>query len=156
MADKSFNSEILGLADKMADLGDGTFAHRVAAVTNFDTGALITHSAASAGVNGADQNNMGARGIKLVVDITAITGTSPTLTVTLQGKDTASGKYYTILASAALSAVATTVLEVFPGAAVSANVSANSQLPRTWRVITTIGGTGPSVTATVGASVIGG
>lgn len=123
-------------------------------VQNFDTGALITHSAASAGVNGSDQVNNSSRGINLVIDITAITGTTPTLTVTLQGKDTASGKYYTILASTALNAVATTVLTVFPGATASANVAANAQLPRTWRVITAIGGTGPAVTATIGASVI--
>lgn len=122
--------------------------------SNVDTGALITLAAASAGVASADQVNSGCRGIKLVIDITAISGTSPTLTVTLQGKDTASGKYYTLLASAALNAVATTVLEVFPGAAVTANVSANSQLPRTWRVNTAIGGSTPSVTATIGASTI--
>ncbi len=119
-----------------------------------DTGALITHTAASAGVNGTDQTNINGRGIKIVIDITAITGTSPTLTVTLQGKDTASGKYYTILASAALTSVATTVIEVYPGLTASANTVANSTLPKTWRVISTIGGTTPAVTATVGASVI--
>lgn len=121
---------------------------------NSDTAALITHTAASAGVNGADQTNASGRSINLVIDITAITGTSPTLTVTLQGKDAASGKYYTILASAALTAVGTTVLTVFPGATAAANVAANAILPRTWRVITAIGGTTPAVTATVGASVI--
>ena len=121
---------------------------------NTDTGALITHTAASAGVNGSDQINNSANGITLVIDITAITGTTPTLTVTIQGKDTASGKYYTLLASSALNATGTTVLRVFPGSAVSANVSANAQLPRTWRVITTIGGTTPAVTATIGASLI--
>lgn len=110
--------------------------------------------AASASGNSADQNNVSARGIKLVIDITAISGTTPTLTVTLQGKDKASGKYYTLLASAALNAVGTTVLEVFPGATAVANLAANSQLPKTWRVSYAIGGTTPSVTATVGASLI--
>lgn len=121
---------------------------------NVDTGALITLTAASSGVNSADQTNLSGRGINLVIDVTAISGTSPTLTVTLQGKDTASGQYYTILASAALTATGVTVLQVFPGAAVTANVSANAQLPRTWRISTAIGGTTPSVTATIGASVI--
>lgn len=123
-------------------------------IQNFDTAALITHAAASAGVNGTDQINNSGRGINLVIDVTAITGTTPTLTVTLQGKDIASGKYYTILASAAISAVGTTVLQVFPGATAAANAAANAQLPRTWRVISVIGGTTPAVTATVGASVI--
>jgi len=121
---------------------------------NVDTGALITHTAASTGVNSADQANYVSRGLKLVIDITAITGSTPTLTVTIQGKDTASGKYYTILASAALSAVATTVLTVYPGLTAAANVTANDVLPKTFRVITAIGGGTPAVTATIGASLI--
>lgn len=121
---------------------------------NIDTAELITHSAASAGVNGADQNNISGKGLKLVIDITAITGTGPTLTVTLQGKDVASGKYYTILASAALAATGTTVLTVHPGLTAAANVVANDILPKTWRVISAIGGTTPAVTATIGASIV--
>ena len=75
---------------------------------NFDTAALLTYAAAAAGTNGADQTNHNGRGVKLVIDITAITGVGATLTVTVQGKDAASGKYYTILASTALAAAATT------------------------------------------------
>lgn len=116
--------------------------------------ALITHAAAAAGVNSADQANSSARGVKVVVDITAITGT-PTLTVTLQGKDPISGKYYTLLASAALSAVGTTVLTVYPGLTAAANLTANDVLPATWRVITAIGGTTPAVTATIAATLLG-
>ena len=119
-----------------------------------DTGALLNYAAASVGSNSADQTNPNGRGIKIVVDVTAITGTTPTLTVTLQGKDTASGKYYTILASAALTAAGTTVLTVFPGLVAAANVTANDVLPRTYRVIAVIGGTTPAVTATVGASLV--
>lgn len=122
--------------------------------SNTDTGALITHTAASAGVNGSDMLNLNGRGIKLVIDITAITGTGPTLTVTIQGKDPTSGKYFTILASAALGAVATTVLTVYPGLTAAANVAANDILPRSWRVITAIGGTTPAVTATIAASLV--
>lgn len=121
---------------------------------NEDTAALVTHTAASAGVQSADQKNFNGRGAKVVVDITAIGGTTPTLTVDIQGKDAASGKYYTILTSAAFNATGTYVLEVYPGGANAANVKSSSILPRTWRVVTTIGGTGPAVTATVGASVI--
>ena len=121
---------------------------------NVDTAALLTYAAAAAGSNGTDQTNYNARGVKLVIDITALTGTSPTLTVTIQGKDAASGKYYTILASTALAAVATTTLEIYPGIIAAANVTAGVTLPRVWRVIATIAGTTPAVTATVGASVI--
>jgi hypothetical protein len=116
---------------------------------------LLTLTAQGAASNQpiADQVNANGRGVKVVIDITVAGGT-PTLTVTIQGKDPVSGKYYTILTSAALAAVATTVLTVYPGAPVSANVSANDALPRDWRIIWTVGGTTPAVTATIAASII--
>lgn len=118
-----------------------------------DTGPLITLTAQGNGtVNGTDQQNAQAMGIKVVVDITVITAGS--LTVTIQGKDPTSGKYYTLLASAALAAVATTILTVFPGAAVTANLSANDMLPANWRVIA-VAVTGP-ITATIAASLLAG
>lgn len=121
---------------------------------NNNLGALATLSAASTGGNSVDQNNAQGRGVVVGVNITAITGTSPTLTVTIQGKDTASGEYYTLLASAALTAVGFTELTVYPGAAVTANVSASLPLPQTWRVSYAVGGTTPAVTATIGACVL--
>ena len=114
----------------------------------------VTLTAASANGNSADQISHEAHGIVLVVNITAITGTSPTLTVTIQGKDAASGQYYTILASTALTTTGTTVLRVFPALTASANATANDVLPPTWRVLYAIGGTTPAVTATVGANLI--
>ena len=147
---------LINLSDQSGPyMFDGTTTTLAPSVlANVDTAALLAYTAAAAGSNGADQANTNARGIKLVVDITALTGVSPTLTVTVQGKDAASGKYYTILASAALAAVATTTLEVYPGIATAANVTAGVTLPRVWRVIAAIGGTTPAVTATVGASMI--
>jgi len=53
-----------------------------------------------------------------------------------------------------LNSTGTTVLTVYPGLTAAANVTVNDVLPRTWRVITAIGGSTPAVTATVGASVI--
>lgn len=123
--------------------------------TNMDTGALVTLSAASAGGNSADQTNYNGRGLQLGINITALAGTTPTLTVTIQGKDTSSGQYYTLLQSAALNATGYTNLTVYPGAPVTANVSATQVLPRTWRILYAIGGSaGQAVTATIGASVI--
>lgn len=111
--------------------------------------------AISANGNSANFNNNGGRGVKVVVDITALAGTSPTLTVIIEYKDPASGKFITLLSSAALAAVATTELTVYPGAVVTANVSANNSLPKTWRVRWVIGGTaGPIVTASIGAIVL--
>lgn len=110
--------------------------------------------AASTNGNSADIINYSGRGVQLVIDITAITGTTPVLIATVQGKDIASGKYYTLLTSAALSTVSTNLLTVYPGAPTTANVSVPQVLPRTFRVLYTITGTAPAVTATIGASVI--
>lgn len=118
---------------------------------NFDTAGLVTLSAQAAGtVNGPDLVNYNGRGVQVVVDITV--ATAMTLTINIQGKDAISGKYYTILSSAAYATVSTNQLTVYPGAAVTANISVNQPMPRTWRIQAVV--TGTSVTATVGASVI--
>lgn len=112
---------------------------------------LITAVGATTTQNSADQLNVNGRGVKVVLDMTAAGTGSVTLTV--QGKDPASGKYYTILTGAAVAAVSTNVYTVYPGAAAVANVSVNDVLPRTWRVVVTAGNANPT-TYTVGASVI--
>ena len=120
-----------------------------------DLGPALTFSADGAGTVFSNEfENQACSGIKVVINITAITGTSPTLTVTLQGVDAASAAVYTILASAALNATGTTVLTVFPGAPVTANVSANDELPPKFQVKAVIGGTTPAVTATVGLEAL--
>lgn len=119
-----------------------------------NTNALITHSAASAGVTGIDGDGYEHKGILLYINISAISGTSPTLTVTLKGKSPVSGAEYTILASAALSAPGLTVMKVYPGLTAAANLAANDILPAIWRVDSVIGGTTPSVTATISATLV--
>lgn len=118
---------------------------------NITLAAPVSLAAASASGNSNTLDNQFCRGVTVVVDITAITGTSPTLTVIIEGYDSTSGKFYTLLSSAALSAVGTTALTVYPGIAASANVAASAILPEFWRVRYTIGGTTPAVTATIGA-----
>lgn len=118
---------------------------------NHDNHNLQAFSAAATGGNTADQKNPGCRGVKVVIDITAI-GTTPSLVVTIKFKDPVSGKYLTVLASAAITTVSTVTLTVFPGAPASANVSANDQLPATWRIEWTL--SGGTVTGTIGASYL--
>ena len=120
---------------------------------NIDTGPLLTFTAAGAStVHSADQTNFLGTGLNCVVDITVATSTS--LVLTIQGKDTASGKYYAILTSAALSSVATTLLSVFPGLTVAANTVVSAILPKTWRVTAAITGASSALTGTVSASVV--
>jgi hypothetical protein len=118
-----------------------------------NTDVTLLASAARTGTPAkVDQTNYNARGIQVVIDVTAVTAT-PAITVTIQGKDAASGKYYTILASTAIATVTTTVLRVYPGGVVAANASANDVIPRTF-AIDCVHGDADSATYTVGYSLI--
>lgn len=112
---------------------------------------IFASAARTATVNGDDQTNYVGRFLHLVIDVTSVTLT-PSVVFTVQGKDDVSGKYYTLLASAAITATGTTVLRVGPGLTAAANTVANDVLPRTWRVIATHADT-DSITYSVGASV---
>ena len=115
---------------------------------------VLSLNAQGAGtVQSSTINNPYGRGIKLVVNVSAISGTSPSLVVTLQGHDPSRNVNYTLLASAAITAVGTTVLTVYPGLVAAANSVANDVLPIQWNVKAVVSGTTPSVTATVGASL---
>ncbi len=101
----------------------------------------------------ADQTNIGAKGLRVVVDATVNAGGSGSITVTIQGKDSVSGKYYTILASAAIVTVTTNVYTVYPSITAVSNTIAQDALPTTWRVIVTANNAN-SVTYSVGASYL--
>lgn len=98
----------------------------------------------NAAVKNALNNGQPARGIKVKVYVSgAPTGTSPTMTVTIQGVDVVSGQKWTLLASAALNSAGFTVLTIFPGEAVTANVSANDEIPANLNINVAFGGTTP-------------
>lgn len=82
-----------------------------------------------------DFKNEWGRGAKVYINMSAA-GTG-SVTFTIQGKDSTSGTYYTILASPAVVANGFSVLTVYPGAPVTANVSVNDLLPYTWRILAT-------------------
>lgn len=98
-----------------------------------------------------DQINNAGNSIHCILDTTAFT--SGSVTMTIQGKDPASLKYYTLLAGAAVVGVSTNVYKVGPGLPVTANVSANDVLPGVWRISIT-GASTPISTYSVGCSVI--
>lgn len=120
--------------------------------SNRDTNtALINAVAATTTQTGADQINVNGRGVIVTLNMATV-GTG-SVTITIQGKDIASGQYYTLLAGAAVTTNSVNVYTVYPGAPATANVSANSPLPRTWRVLVTANNAN-ATTYTVGASVI--
>ena len=93
----------------------------------------------------ADQTNNTARGIIVVLDMTNAAA-NPSVTLEIDGKDIASGKYYPLLKGAAVTTVSTNVYTIFPGAA-------NAQLPHTWR-IKVVANNSNSATYSVGASLL--
>ena len=97
-------------------------------------------------------NYQGARGAVVVIN-TSAAGTSPSTTFTLQGYDPLSNTYWTLLASAAVTAVGTTVLKVYPGLTASANAVASDVLPSSFAVDATHGNA-TSHTYSVGVHLI--
>lgn len=143
---KAFKLGILGLAFALLSaLAGGAYAQ--------NTGKVLLASAArtAASVNTADQLNQTGKGAVVVIDVT--TFTSGTYTFTVQGRDPASGKYYTILASAALGATGTVIMRIYPGLTAAANVTASDVLPTAWRV-SAAGASSPNMVFSVGVMVI--
>jgi hypothetical protein len=124
----------------------------VAGVRTQDLGAVLTATAITATQNTADLSNGAFRGIKVVFDVTAVVAVG-SVTITIQGKDQASGKYYTLLAGAAVTTATTNVYTVYPGLPATANVSANDVLPKTFRILATFN-SGTSSTYTVGVTLL--
>lgn len=119
---------------------------------NIDHGTVgITASGATTTQTGADQTNYNHRGAIIVLDMTSV-GTG-NVTLSVQGKDALSGKYYTIFTGSAISTNSTNVYTIYPGATATANVSVSYPLPRTWRVTVTANNAN-ATTYTVGASLI--
>jgi hypothetical protein len=122
---------------------------------NADVGALITLAGAGAGTtNSVDQVNNGSRGVSVIINISAKSGTISDV-VNIQTKDVGSGIYTTLLSSAALSAVATTRLVVYPTITAVTNSIAQDCLGEVWRVQIVCGtGSTPSTTCTIGACLL--
>lgn len=113
---------------------------------------ILPSAARTATVIGADQKNDVHRGILVAVDVTAVPGVAPSLVVTIEGKDRESGKYFTLLTSAAITAVGTVLLRVYPGLTPVANLTASDLLPTFWRV-SVAAGNANSATYSVGATL---
>lgn len=111
---------------------------------------IYASSARTASPSATDQTNVAGRGCVVTINVTSITDT-PSVVFTIQGKDPASGNYYTILASAAITGTGTTVLRVGPSLTAAANTIANDTLPAVCRVIATHADT-DSITYSVGWS----
>lgn len=107
---------------------------------------LLPKQAYTASITTAPLFNHGYRGVRLFLNITAASGSSPTLDIKLQElaipNDDSSPVWIDITGAsfAQQTAAATLDLCVYPGIAATANRRVSDVLPRAWRVVTTIGG----------------
>lgn len=101
--------------------------------------------------NLSDFSDNSATGAIFMLNITAASGTTPTLDLKLQAKSAKQGIYIDIPGAsfAQKTAAGTDMLVVAPGVTVSANKAVAMVLPVTMRWVATIGGTTPSFTFSI-------
>jgi len=97
---------------------------------------MLTSAVRTATNSTPDQVNLGWRGAHVIMNVTAAPGVD-SVTLTIQGKDPASGTYYTILAGLAETTTGIKVYKVYPGITASGNAAASDFLPSLWRVTIT-------------------
>ncbi len=103
-------------------------------VDNTDVTGLA--SAARTTLQNVDLVNTSAKGVIVTFDVT-LDAASASLTLSIQGKDVESGKFYDLLVATAVAAVGTTVYVIYPGVAAAAEgitKVVGYPLPREWRL----------------------
>jgi hypothetical protein len=127
-------------------------------------GALLTSEARTATASTAAQTcSSGQRGVLLTLDITAAPAAADTLTVSIEARDPATGKFVTLTAFAAtkkgeeLEAGATLAFTIYPAAAETTALADHEvqalALPSHWRAVVTHSGAG-SWTYSLGATAL--
>jgi hypothetical protein len=101
-----------------------------------------------------------AKGLALILHVTAVSGTTPTLVVAIQIQDPVTGSWLTIhtTITVTITAAGDYLILLYPGMAevvASYPVKLNSILAgSSWRLAVTVGGTTPSFTFSVDAAYI--
>lgn len=120
---------------------------------------VLASAARTATIASDDQANFNNVGLFLFLDVTAASGTSPTIQPAIQMKDPVSDTYLMTHNTAQETGVTFVISIDYPGASeTSAVANVNPQaypIGRTWRVNTVIGGTTPNFTFSLGASMVG-
>lgn len=121
------------------------------ALTTGDTGAKTATG------NGATITNVGNKGAQILVNVGVVSGTTPTAVFKVQGSTDGGTSWYDVPGAVTGILVDTGVygITIYPGIAVTAGVAttgttatASMVIPRSWRLVWTIGGTTPSFTIT--------
>jgi hypothetical protein len=96
---------------------------------------LLASAARTTTQTSADLVNSNAKFLHVILDMTTV-GTG-SVTVTINGKDPASGKYYLLLAGAAVVTNVTNIYKVGPGLTAAANAAANDFIPAVFQIVVT-------------------
>ena len=135
---------------------NGTSWDRQRSVLSLSTTTGDTGAKTATG-NGATQTNVGSKGIQLVLNMGAVTGTTPTFVLKIQGSVDGGTNWIDIPGATTASLTATGLygITLYPAIATTAGTTTSGTIatapqviPRTWRVVWTIGGTTPSFTIT--------
>lgn len=129
-----------------------------AVLKNLDGVTVMNVTSGTSTQTSANQTNANGRGAYIIVNVTTLTGTSPTLTPKIQGVDPVSSQpFQLLLATTAISAAGTFVYLIYPNAPAGAGGVTQSvafPLPKTYNVVMTVGGTVTVEAYTVAASYI--
>lgn len=121
-----------------------------------DQTTIFASASRTASANSDDFGHIGFKGVRLFLDVSAVTGTSPTLDVKIQAKDKLSGNYVDLTGAAFTqkTAAGTDYLTIYPGIAETANETISDLVPNTWRAVATIGGISPDFTFSLSAEYL--
>jgi hypothetical protein len=94
------------------------------------------------------------KGLSLILNVSAVSGTTPTMDLKVQRMDEVSGVWFDVTGAsfAQVTGVTTALLSIFPGAPAAANSTVNSIIRSRYRIAYTLGGTAPSFACSVSAS----
>jgi hypothetical protein len=104
-------------------------------IAQHDQGVDLASAARTTTQTLPDLNTGGCQFLNVVLDVT--TAGTGSVTLTINGKDPASGKYYLILSGAAVTTITTNRYKVGPTIAAVTNVSAQDYLPEVIQLVLT-------------------
>lgn len=131
----------------MSQFDSNREVYDLVATNNLD-GILIEQTTYSASGSSQDFTLENGQQLALFLDVTSVSGTSPTLDIDVEAKDPASGKYFTLKSFTQITGATSEALFIGTGA--------DTVFPtRQYRLNFTTGGTTPSFTLTVGYAVTG-
>ena len=129
-------------------------AYIISGTTSYDlVGPQLGSGIRNSTVTGEDIENFGNVGLVVTTDLTVVSGT-PAIWTEIQGKDSTSGKYRTILSGGVLSTIGTEVLKVHPALTATTSSIAKDVLPRNYRIVVTHFSGATAGTYTVGLQPI--